>query len=788
MKKVFITVATMLLTLGLSAQTNSGESVGIEKNKASIIPYPNELLQTKGVFKITPSTSIYAKGKEARTLAAFFASKINAATGFKVRIVNKPIIGSISLLLSPNIKETEGYELSVTTQSVTATAQTAQGLFYAMQSFMQLLPSAIEGNTTPTHLQWIAPCVEIKDAPRFKYRGVMLDVCRHFMPIEAIKRQIDVLSLFKINNLHWHLTEDQAWRVEIKKYPELTNRNNAGAWRTEGDGSRYGGFYTQDQIKEVVAYARERYINIVPELEIPGHELAAIAAYPWLSCKGDSITPRIIWGVEDIVMCPGKETTFQFLENVIDELVELFPSHYFHIGGDESPRGEWKNCPLCQTRIKELGLKDEPRSPKEAKLQSYVVRRIEQYLNKKGKSIIGWDEILEGGNLNPSAAIMSWRGEDGGIEAARAGHNVIMTPGSQGMYIDFYQGDPHIEPMAIGGYSTLQKVYSYNPTPKVLIEEGKDGFVLGVQTNLWAEYVLNEQMLEHQLYPRTMALAEIGWTQPNKKDFQRFVRKVDNDTYLRLQAHGVKYHIPLPEQPGGSSDVLAFTDSIYTTFSTTRPEQMVYTTNGTEPVPSSTPYTKPLLFTSSTTLKIATLLPCGLLSPVRTIAINKQPYTPVSTSDTLAGKGLNLRIARGNYFRTAELQGVTHWEQKSISDIKEIRSQMEANSNLRNLKNYAAIAEGKVLIPANGIYKFSSNNAEVWIDNELVVSNDQNLVKRNLRGSRSKVLSQGLHTIRILFLGHIGGGWPTYWDDGNVWIQRDGEKKAKRITPEQLYK
>ena len=348
---------------------------------------------------------------------------------------------AIALLIDESVEHEEGYTLEVTKDKVTAKARTPQGLFYAMQSFLQLLPAEVESSTTVDGMAWVAPCVNIQDAPRFGYRGVMLDPCRHFIPVENVKKHIDVLALFKINRLHWHLTEDQGWRIEIKKYPKLAE---IGSKRIDGEGTEYGGFYTQEEIKEIVAYAAERFITVVPELEIPGHELAAIAAYPELSCKGDSITPRIIWGVEDIVMCPGKEETFRFLEDVIAEMIPLFPGTYFHIGGDECPKSSWKQCPLCQKRIREEGLKNEE------ELQSYVIRRIEKVLNGHGKRLIGWDEILEGG-LAPSATVMSWRGEAGGIAAANMDHDVIMTPGSGGMYIDHYQGDPKIEPVAIGG-------------------------------------------------------------------------------------------------------------------------------------------------------------------------------------------------------------------------------------------------------------------------------------------------------------------------------------------------
>lgn len=781
MRRTFLTVAATLL-LGSLPFVSFAASVA-DDGAFRIIPMPREMTSVQGQFQLTPSTQFVVKGKDAKVVASFFAAKIKAATGYDIKIGTKSGKGNIELSIAKVEGGNEAYTLDVSDR-VVAKATTAQGLFYAMQSFMQLLPPQIENATPQSGIQWTAPAVKISDAPRYGYRGIMLDVCRHFMPIEVIKHQIDVLALFKINNLHWHLTDDQGWRIEIKKYPELTQY---GAWRTEGDGSRHGGYYTQEQIKEVVAYAKERFINIVPELELPGHGLAAIAAYPQLSCKGDSITPRIIWGVEDIVMCPGKELTFTFLENVIKEMVKLFPGKYFHIGGDESPRVEWEKCPLCQKRISDLGYVSEKGRSKEAQLQSYVVGRIEKVLNKYGKSIIGWDEILEGGNLNPSAIIMSWRGEQGGIAGAKAGHEVIMTPSSHALYLDAFQDESKVEQVAIGGFSPLQRTYAYDPTPEQLVKEGKEKYIKGVQGNVWGEYLLDGKMVEYRLYPRALAVAEIGWSQTNRKDFEQFARKVDTDAALRLAAHDINFHIPLPRQKGGSSNFVAFTDQVSQEFITTRPEKMVYTTDGTEPTLQSTVYTKPLVFTRNTELKIATVLPCGLMSPTRTIRYEKQALSPaVSVKDTLPG--LHLMVADGKFMNTAELAHVGQWKHKTITNLREIRSQAPVPSNVRNVNHYASVAYGYINIPEDGVYTFTSDNAEVWVDGEKIVDNDKCLVKRFSRNDGSRALSRGLHAFRVVFLGHIGGGWPTYWNDGSVHFRRAGEEKFQPIGAGMLYR
>lgn len=746
----------------------------------NVIPVPAELTQQDGFFKLQKKTQIFASTPEAKTVAEFFAAKMNTSTGYKISVSDKQSTGGINLSINEQLDvNNEGYTLNVTNEGVQIEAKTAQGLFYAMQTLMQLLPAEIESPKVEKGIAWNIPCVTIKDEPRFSYRGVMLDPCRHFIPVENIKKHLDVMALFKINTFHWHLTEDQGWRIEIKKYPKLTE---VGSKRIDGEGVEYGGFYTQEQIKEVVAYAQERFITVIPELEIPGHELAAIAAYPHLSCKGEEISPRIIWGVEDIVMCPAKATTFEFIEDVLAEMVPLFPGTYFHIGGDECPKKSWKECPNCQELIKKEGLQGDKHHTSEEKLQSYVIRRAEQILAKHGKKIIGWDEILEGG-LAPTATVMSWRGEEGGIAAALQNHDVVMTPGSQGMYLDHYQGDPKLEPVAIGGYSTLKKVYSYNPMPDTLVAMGKSHFVKGVQTNLWSEYLYTPEMLEYRAYPRVVALSEIAWSQVERKDYTDFERRINN-AYVRLDGHDINYHIPQPEQPKGSCNQVAFTDSVAMEFKTTRPIKMVYTTDGTDPTPNSAEYTEALDITESTTLKIRSVLPSGKMSPVRTISVDKQTLAPAKEVATTT-PGLKMQMINGTHLNTTALDNGTLAKEMTIKSLREMRSQVASTESMRNVENYAAIATGYVNIPEDGVYFFSSNNDEVWIDGNLIVNN-ANEVKRFSRKDGSVALSKGLHEIKVVFLGHIIGGWPSLWDDASVQIRKSDADKFTPITADML--
>ena len=779
MKKLLATFcAGMALCFLASCAEPQGEVKSYNQG-INIIPTPQSLVQHDGFFRLGSNTAIAAASPEAKTVAEFFAAKMRTATGLNIQVAEK---GNIQLSVDPSldVANDEGYTLDVTKDGAVVVAKTAQGLFYGMQSFLQLLPAEIESPSKVNGIAWQAPAVSIKDAPRFGYRGIMLDPCRHFMPVENVKKYLDVLSLFKMNRMHWHLTDDQGWRIEIKKYPKLTE---IASKRIDGEGTEHSGYYTQEEIKEIVKYAADRFITVVPELELPGHEMAAIAAYPNLSCKGEQGTPRVIWGVEDIVMCPGKEDMFTFLQDVIDEMVPLFPSEYFHIGGDECPKISWKNCPLCQKRIKEEGLKADSKHSAEERLQSYVIQRMEKYLATKGKKIIGWDEILEGG-LAPSATVMSWRGEDGGIAAALMDHTVIMTPGGNGMYLDAYQGDSKIEPVTIGGYTLLEKTYSYDPIPDTLVAMGKSNYILGVQGNTWSEYMYDEAKRDYMVFPRILAVAEIGWTNLDRKDYKDFERRIEN-AYVRLDGHAINYHIPQPEQPNGSCNFVAFTDKASLEFKTTRPIKMVYTLDGSEPTPASTAYTAPIEITETTTLKIASVLPSGKMSPIRTIQVEKQSLAPAKEVAKTT-PGLNMEVTDGMYLNVKELEAAQKETKKLvIKDLKEIRSVVKTSESMRGVNQYAAVATGYVNIPEDGVYFISSDLEEVWIDGKLLVNNGGE-VKRFSRHDSSVALAKGLHEIKAVFLGHIIGGWPSNWNDGSIKLRKSDAKEFTAITPEML--
>lgn len=772
--------AGLSLSLLMACSGQTGEIKSYNEG-INIIPMPQSLTIQDGFFKLGNKTAISATTPEAKTVAEYFATKMRRATGYDIPVGES---GDIKLVTDTSLETNEeGYKLDVTASGVTVSAKTPQGLFYGLQSFMQLLPAEIESPAKVNNIVWTAQAASITDEPRFEYRGIMIDPCRHFMTVDEIKKQLDVMALFKMNRMHWHLTEDQGWRIEIKKYPKLTE---IGSVRTEGEGYEYGPFfYTQEDIKEVVKYASERFITIVPEIELPGHELSAIAAYPELSCKGQPISPRVIWGVEDVVMCAGKELPFQFLEDVIAEVAQLFPGEYLHIGGDECPKTSWKNCPLCQKRIRQEGLQAKDGHSAEERLQSYFVQRMEKVAAKYGKKIIGWDEILEGG-LSPTATVMSWRGEQGGIAAALTSHDVIMTPGGNGMYLDHYQGDSKIEPVAIGGYSTLEKTYSYNPTPDTLVTMDKDHFVKGVQGNVWSEYLYTNDIREYRTFPRAIAIAEIGWTNNDRKDYKDFERRINN-AYVRMDSHDINYHIPMPEQPGGSCDFIAFTDKATLEFKTSRPERMVYTVDGTEPTAQSTEYTAPLTFTESTTLKIATALPSGKLSKVRTITVEKQ--APLQAKEVAkTAKGLKMSVKYGSFLNIDQFNKAAGKfdSEKVIKTTRELTSFVKTSESMRGVKQYGAVATGYVNIEEDGVYFFSSDLEEVWIDGKLLINN-RDEVKRFSRNDSSIALGKGLHEIKAVFLGHIIGGWPSNWNDGSIKIKKADTEKFETIGADNLF-
>ena len=579
----------LVLTLGC----NNNENLQLNN---LIIPKPNLQLINSEHFILSSNTQLVSD-EYFKFSSEFLKSLIENGSG--IRFNRDQSESKIRFQFDSTI-EKEGYHLKISENDIIISAQTDVGAFYAVQTLRQLLPPPLENQTFKANKIY-QQAQHIEDVPKFTYRGMHLDVGRHFFPVEFIKKYIDMMALLKMNTFHWHLTEDQGWRIEIKKYPNL---QEVAAWRDETlighysdmphqfDGKKYGGYYTQEEVKEIVAYAAERHITVIPEIEMPGHAQAAIAAYPHLGCTGNNPGVAKLWGVFEDIYCP-KEETFAFLEDVLDEVLELFPSEYIHIGGDEAPKTRWKNCESCQALIKKEGLKDE------FELQSYFITRIETYLNSKGRQIIGWDEILEGG-LAPNATVMSWRGVEGAVSAAKQGHKVIMTPTSH-CYFDYYQSENDTEPLAIGGFLPLEKVYYFNPIPDGLSSEDSK-FVLGAQGNVWTEYMKDEKQVEYMAFPRAIALSEVLWTSEEHRNYQDFVKRLEH-FQKRLHALDINYANHLYEIKGEMQFDGNRVQFILQPESSS--QTIFYTVDGNEPTKQSIKYESPVDISDDRYIKAA---------------------------------------------------------------------------------------------------------------------------------------------------------------------------------------
>ena len=596
MKRTILGVITFCFFCSLVSCDNN-----IPTANYRVVPLPQEVtLIEADEFRINEKTVIsYNGGEEMKRNAEFLAEYLKENTSLELSITDKPAKNSITLTTADYIGEVEGYNLAIDDSGITITGKNPTGVFYGIQTLRKSIPV---GNTGSVRM----PAVQINDYPRFSYRGAHLDVSRHFFTKDSIKRFIDILALHNINRFHWHLTDDQGWRVEIKKYPKLSTvaaeRDETVIGKNSGvyDGTHYGPFfYTQEDCREIVQYAAERHITVIPEIDLPGHMQAALAAYPEYGCTGGPYEVWKMWGVSDNVLCAGNDATLGFIEDVLSEIVEIFPSEYIHIGGDECPKDQWQKCPKCQARIKELGIKGDKKHSAEMYLQSFVISHAEKFLNSKGRNIIGWDEILEGG-LAPNATVHSWRGIDGGIEAAKQGHDCIMSPNNF-LYFDYYQTTrTDEEPLAIGGYVPVEKVYSFEPMNESLTPE-QQKHIIGVQANLWTEYVPTFRHVEYMELPRMAALCEVQWCEADNKDFEDFKQRLLPmfDLY-NVKGYNYAKHI-LDIEAEFSTDTER--NSISVALSVLGDIPIYYTLDGSEPTVESPLYTGPIEFTNACTFK-----------------------------------------------------------------------------------------------------------------------------------------------------------------------------------------
>jgi len=750
---------------------------GAEPKPFGLIPLPEFVEMAGGRFRISETIRLTvsdADDPELLRLAESLATPLRRATGWRVP-VRRPAAsdgggtddGAIHLRLeavavapadlpdSPLAKD-ESYALSISPTGIEIRAATHAGLFYGIQTLRQVLPlklmmGAASGDSPgPAATAWTIPALDIRDRPRFVYRGLHLDVGRHFFPPEFIKRYIDLMASYKLNVFHWHLTEDQGWRLEIDRYPRLTE---VGAYRAEtileknfdpyvGDGIPYGGFYSKDEVRDIVAYAAERYVTVIPEIEMPGHSVAALAAYPELACTPGPFEVATVWGVHEDIYCP-RESTFEFLEGVLTEVMELFPSPYIHIGGDEAPKTRWEESSVAQEVMRREGLADEH------ELQSWFIRRIERFLLANGRRLIGWDEILEGG-LAPEATVMSWRGVSGGIEAARQGHDVIMTPTSH-LYFDYYQGDPEREPLAIGGYLPLGKVYEFEPVPSDLTaDEGRH--VLGAQGNVWTEYIDTPAQAEYMAYPRTLALAEVVWSPRERREWSGFVERL-GEALRRLEALGVNYRIP---DPGGlEEDRLTLEELVVVKLVSPAPwGEVRYTLDGSDPGPRSAPYERPFELTatrSGTTVSARVVLPDGRMGPIARATVTRGILRTGLDIDTdRLIPGLELAYVEDTFHTAAALADAPADRLGTISRVEFPGIERDEVFGLR--------FRGYLRVPFEDVYSFeltSDDGSQLLLKEEVVVDNDGYHASAQRRGAIA--LAKGYHRFRLLYFQGGGG-------------------------------
>ena len=705
--------------LGISIAGLSLSSCSMKQSSVTnyeVIPMPLEITtgtQTDFILK-NGITICYPQGNALiKRNAEFLAEYIKEQTGIELSIKEgNGTNGDIVLSLGLEEKSPEAYLLEINSKNIKIKGASEAGIFYGIQTLRKAIGVAPAPKVA---LQ----AVEIKDQPEFSYRGMMLDVCRHFFTVEEVKNYIDILALHNVNRLHLHLTEDQGWRIEIKKYPLLTEigskrketviGHNTGKY----DGIPHSGFYTQEEAKDIVAYAKERFITVIPEIDLPGHMQAALSAYPELGCTGGPYEVWTKWGVSDNVLCAGNEKTIEFLKDVLTEIIDIFPSQYIHVGGDECPKTQWTKCPKCQAKAHALHLKTDKKHTKEQKLQSYIMAEMETFLNSKGRKLIGWDEILEGG-LSPNSTVMSWRGEKGGMEAAKQNHDVIMTPNSY-VYFDYYQSsDKEHEPEAIGGYLPMERVYSYCPKPKTLTPE-EQKHIIGVQANVWTEYMPNFKQVQYMVLPRIAALCESQWSTPEKKDYKRFMSRITKLVEIyKLNKWNFATHIfdvdlnMIPDVQSKTLNVDA---------KTIDNAPIYYTLDGTEPTAQSKKYQNILKINQSTHLRTVAIRPDGQSRTTNDIInFSKSTLKPITMLQPINKKFQHkgaITLVDGltglNNYKTNRWIGFYDNDMEAVIDLEEATEVSKVSIN-------TCVEKGDWIFDARGICVSVSNDNKSYVE------------------------------------------------------------------------
>lgn len=725
-----------------------------------LVPKPASVLLGDADFTLHKKTPVLIDSgfQQGETMLSLFNEFLSAEYGFKLSMDSDTRTGGLSLKIVDSLPP-EAYMLDVNTKGISIIGADYNGVFYGMKTLQQLI---FQNNKSGSKTLWV-PGLQISDAPVFSWRGMHLDVVRHFFSKEQVMHLLDVMSNYKLNTFHWHLTDDQGWRIAINNYPQLAEK---ASWRSETiighmaehpkkfDGKPHGGFYTQDEIKEVIEYARKRGITVVPEIEMPGHALAALGVYPELSCTGTTKATFTEWGISHDVFCAGNEATFEFLNQVLDEVMELFPSNYIHIGGDECPKTRWKECPKCQKRMRTEGLANEQ------ELQSYFIKRIEAFVNSKGKQVIGWDEIIEGG-LPERATVMSWRNPSHAIAAATQGHDVIMSPNATA-YLDHYQSEKY-EPLSIGGLTDLKEVYDWHIIPDGLPDEAKK-HILGAQANMWTEYVATNEHLEYMLYPRLIALAENAWIGGEQKDFKDFQKRM-NKQYVWLDKQGINYRVPYPmgfeEQNYGLRNV--DTLELFTGIETAT---IHYTLDGSVPDENSPAYTKPLILqlNEPVVLNALTLMPSGRKSAVSTGYFKQLEFIESLTVGVLES-GLRFSWEPGEFKSAKNLL----LRNPKVTKVNGVELPEAIPSSF-----FGAVYEGYIKIPQDGLYTFrlqSDDGAALYIAEQLVTENAGFKFGEHSKGTLA--LKAGYHLFKLnYFQAKYGANLSLYYQTGDEPFQK----------------
>jgi hexosaminidase len=775
-----MTVRLFLLAMPVFLAARAFSAPGETGTDLSLIPKPVEVIKREGKFVVTPATSIvYFTGNTSMKPAVdILVEQLRRATGYTLAVRNAEKMPKKNFIFFNYLREeelgTEGYRLEIDSASVEINAHADPGFFYGVQTLLQLLPPAAFSPSPVKDVRWELPSMSVMDKPRFPWRGMHLDVSRHFMPVEFICRYIDLIAMHKMNRFHWHLTDDQGWRIEIKKYPKLTS---VGAWRADhpgetwdsstqqkpGEKATYGGFYTQKEVRDIVTYAAKRNVTIVPEIEMPAHTTAALAAYPQFSCTGGPFTVTIggVWPITDI-FCAGNDSTFFFIQDILSEVMQLFPGEYIHVGGDEADKTNWRACPKCQARVRSEGLNNV------GELQSYFIKRIEKFIVKSHRKLIGWDEILEGG-LAPEATVMSWRGTEGGIAAAKQNHDVVMTPGSH-CYFDYYQGKVGSEPVAIGGYLPLSKVYEFEPVPDALsAAEGKH--ILGAQGNVWTEYIPTPAHAEYMVLPRMAAMGEVLWSPKEARDWKGFMPRVERQL-RRYEAAGYSYarsgyavSFGVTIDPAKGERRISMTTEIPA-------ETIRYTTDGTDPTATSSLYREPLLVDRSCEVRATTFLngvPFGVPTGLRALS-HKALLKPV----TLTRPPDSRYPGRSAYALTDGMSGSLAWADGEWLGF--LRDDVEATVDLGSMTELKAIGCGFlqatgpfIFFPTSVIYEVSSDGktfvevarVERPVDQEAQKASSETF-RREVKDVSGRYVRIRAKSVGSVPPGHHGAGEPAW--------------------------